>query len=66
MWIKPADFREPQNLDPTRKAPEFCADGRENGAKLRSLSRWRELELQYTKHQPKLQTSSPKFGNGTE
>jgi hypothetical protein len=42
------------NSSPTRKAPEFRADDRENGAKLRSLSWWREFRLQYTKHQPKL------------
>jgi hypothetical protein len=37
----------------TRKAPEFHAVVEENGAKLRSLSWWREFRLQYTKHQPK-------------
>jgi hypothetical protein len=32
----------------------FAPGARENGAKLRSLSWWREFRLQYTKHQPKL------------
>jgi hypothetical protein len=44
----------PRDSSPTRKAPEFRAGGRENGAKLRSLSWWREFRLQCTKHQPEL------------
>jgi hypothetical protein len=42
-----------RDSSPTRKAPELRAVGGENGAKLRSLSWWREFRLQYTKHQPK-------------
>jgi len=45
-----------QELVSTRKAPEFGAVGGENGAKLRSLSWWREFRLQSTKHQPKQTT----------
>src|SRR5271167_1908905 len=50
-WSCPACSQEPGS---TRKAPELCAVGGENGAKLRSLSWWREFRLQCTKHQPTL------------
>jgi hypothetical protein len=49
-WSCPACSQE---LVSTRKAPEFGAVVGENGAKLRSLSWWREFRLQCTKHQPK-------------
>src|SRR5579863_5822803 len=48
----------------TRKAPEFSAVGREHGAKLWSLSWWREFRRRYTQHQPELtNTVALKCGN---
>jgi hypothetical protein len=54
MWTNKFCLTAVETLSSTKKAPEFCACDREKGAKLRSLSWWREFRLQYTKHQPKL------------
>jgi hypothetical protein len=56
LWTKRLRLRAPLNSRTTRKAPEFSAVGREHGAKLWSLSWWREFRLRYTQHQPELTT----------
>jgi hypothetical protein len=38
MWPNQFGLVTVENFAPARKAPEFCAVGGENGAKLRSLS----------------------------
>jgi hypothetical protein len=53
MWPNRFGFADVENLAHARKAPEFCAVVGEHGAKLRSLSWWREFRLQSTEHQPK-------------
>jgi hypothetical protein len=54
MWTKQVGLAAFENSHPAKKAPEFCAVSKEMGAKLGSLSWWREFRLQHTKHQPKL------------
>src|SRR6202041_984997 len=53
-----------RDFSPTKKAPEFRASDGENGAKLRSLSCWREFRLRYTRHQPELVNICRYSGNG--
>jgi hypothetical protein len=61
MWTEQVLSGGRRDSSPTKKAPEFCASGKENGAKLRSLSWWREFRLRYTKHQPELTNIVPIF-----
>jgi hypothetical protein len=53
MWPSQFGPAAVESFVPTGKAPEFCAVDGESGAKLRSLSRWREFRQQSTEHQPK-------------
>jgi hypothetical protein len=65
MWPNKFELAAVENFVPARKAPEFCAVSEENGAKLRSLSRWREVST--TIHRTSTQISERRcrdFGNG--
>jgi hypothetical protein len=65
MWTNRSCLACGRALGSARKAPEFCAVGGENGAKLRSLSWWREFRLQCTEHQSKTNERRCRhFGNG--
>src|SRR5579864_581566 len=53
MWTNRSCLACGREPGSTRKAPEFGAVDGENGAKLRSLSWWREFRLQCTEYRPK-------------